>query len=172
MNLSLNRNGLKMNQDEFRKYIQDICTYYERRLPKDATCDLWFKKLISIPAEPLPWIFEKITENPDPPKNIPGLTWVFYKEWLTANPEKAEFKPDFDCPDCVDDRGYLHVHKGGYAYTYRCGMCKQGKIKIPFALKKDLIESGYEIEDPLKRLDRKLPRSIPKLVQNVFKVIK
>jgi len=167
-----------MNEQEFSAYIDDICNYYERKRPKDVTCDLWYKRLKGIPAEPLEWMLAKMFENAELPKNLPGRTWELYKEWLISHTEKALFPTTFDCPDCRDDPGILHVYaisvKTGarYFYAFNCAKCRQSPNKgWPYSLKKDLEEAGY-IEVNLKQSNRVAPeqKDIKALIDNVVKL--
>lgn len=165
-----------MTESEFTTFIQDICNYYERKLPKDSTADLWFSRIKGIPIEPLPWIFAKLTEN-EMPKNLPGAVWALYKEWLLSHSEKALYPTMFECPDCKDDPGYLHVTKvsergAKYTYVFNCGLCRQAPAKgYPYYNKADLLKAGFEILN-LLRGPNYLPRNVPALVNNVIKIVK
>jgi len=165
-----------MTEIEFTAYIDAVCNYYERRRPKDATCDLWYTRVKGIPAEPLEWIFAKLTQSDEVPKNLPGRTWQLYKEWLISHSEKALFPTTFDCPECKDVPGLLYVTaaspKTGLKmfYVFNCARCRQSPYKgWPYSLKKDLLEAGYTMVD-LHEGTRHFPRDIKKLADNVVKI--
>lgn len=167
-----------MNEQEFTKFIDDICNYYERKRPKDVTCDLWYRRLKGIPAEPLEWMFAKMVENSELPKNLPGRTWELYKEWLISHTERALFPKTFDCPDCRDEPGILYVWSISpkthlrQTFVFNCALCRQSPYKgWPYSLKKDLVEVGYGEVD-LKEFQGHRPpqKNIKALVDNVVKI--
>ncbi|OPX91904.1 MAG: hypothetical protein A4E53_00624 [Pelotomaculum sp. PtaB.Bin104] len=134
--------------------IHKACFYYERKIPKDDTMDLWCDKVKSIPDEAADYISQHITDSDIPPKNYPSVFWALFYAWQKANPEKTARKQDyFECPDCHEGIIYASKRKteGGIAYKYffRCCKCRQNHVQeYPKAYKDDLIKHGYEICNP------------------------
>lgn len=135
---------------EFTRVLKELTDYYERaKEPRHGTIELWFAKVKKIPGEPLPWIVSRIeSENETFPKNLPGALWAFYREWLSANPDRVAHIQPRDCPDCTDGLLWATIRKNGiqYSYVFRCCLCRQSMVQAyPLAGRRELGEDGYQV---------------------------
>lgn len=142
-----------MIEHRFRQIVVKACDFYERRVPKDETMDLWAEKVKGIPDQAAGYIEDHITDNDMLPKNIPGFMWVLCNAWQQANPGTQEANKVYKaCPDCID--GIIWASKANesgrkYEYIFRCCRCRQNHVQAyPKAYKNELELQGYEITTP------------------------
>ncbi len=143
-----------MVRSELVSFLRDLGAYYQQKVqPIDKSIDIWLEKVQRVPAEALPWIMKKITDDFESwPRNIPSAIWAFYHAWLDAHPEKRAYIHDRKCDEC-DSSGTLSVLKkterGTFvSYVFRCGKCGQSNLSgIPAARIGTLLMNGY-VERP------------------------
>jgi hypothetical protein len=133
-----------MQLNEFTKALTSLCDFYERKEPKQATIELWFRLVQRMPSEPIPWIVKKIQETQESfPRNMTAAFWGSYTEWQQAYPDKKAHKDYFHCPDCNDGLIFAKKEKNGvkYSYVFRCVKCKQDNTKAyPMASRLELLQ--------------------------------
>jgi hypothetical protein len=138
-----------MELHDFTGALTTLCNFYERKEPRQATMELWFKLVQRIPSEPISWIIKKIEETHDSfPKNVTSAFWGSYGEWQQTNPDKIKQQEFFDCPDCNEGLIFANKIKNGnnYRYVFRCVKCKQNHCRsYPFASRLELKEDGYDV---------------------------
>lgn len=137
-----------MQQIELVNLITELCSFYERKEPKQNTIELWFRLVKNIPSEPIKWITQRIFENNESfPRNITATLWATFTEWQSANPDKRAIENYFHCPDCNEGLIFASKEKNGinYKYVFRCAKCMQNKTKAyPVMSRLELLEN-YEV---------------------------
>lgn len=136
-----------MELNEFVNSISVLCSYYERKEPKQSTLEVWHRWCHRIPSEPLTWIVRKIEEDYENfPRNLPGAVFEAYGEWQQANPDKMAAERYFYCPDCIEGLIFTQkiIDNMKYSYVFRCGRCRQSRTTAyPIAGRLDLLGEGY-----------------------------
>lgn len=133
---------------EFTRVLTTLCDFYERKEPKQATIELWFRLIKDIPSEPIPWILKKIQENHESfPKNMTAVFLSMFREWQQANPDKRAIRHFFECPDCDDGLIFAKRETNGvnYRYVFRCVKCRQDKTQAYPEASKLSLSQDYEI---------------------------
>lgn len=135
-----------MQLHEFTKAVSTLCDFYERKEPKQATIELWFKLVNRMPSEPIPWIIKKIQETSDSfPRNITATFWGAYGEWQNAHPDKRAGKNYFDCPECSEGLIFAKSKASRGSYVFRCIRCKKDNTAAyPQASRLELLQD-YEV---------------------------
>jgi len=137
-----------MQLHEFTKAVSTLCDFYERKEPKQATIELWFKLVNRMPSDPIAWIVQKIQETSDSfPRNITATFWASYGEWQNANPDKRAHRAFFDCPECSEGLILAKSKTSRCSYVFRCIRCKQDNTKAyPQASRLDLLQD-YDVRE-------------------------
>jgi hypothetical protein len=136
-----------MKLPELTDLVNELSLFYERKEPKPATVELWYRLVKNIPSEPIKWITKKIEENYEAfPRNLTAALWSSYNEWQQAYPEKKAIEKYFACPDCKDGLilVYKLVNNYNYEFVFRCALCNQSRVRAyPKAVLKELLNQGY-----------------------------
>lgn len=117
-----------MTKAELIKFCKDLAIYFERKSISPETLMQWFADVGNVPAEPLPWIADKIKALDAFPKNFPGAVKRYWQDWFEANPDRRVKERELGCDGCVG--GYIQVSRfeqslrGWYNSTFRCATCK------------------------------------------------
>ena len=117
-----------MERSDFWNFSQDLAVYYGSEKLSTPTASgkaqlkAWYEQIRNMPAEPLPWIADKIKQSYDiMPKNLPKLMWALWYEWRELNPEKQAERINPEKCDC--DGGAILVNKDGAWVAVRCLRC-------------------------------------------------
>lgn len=163
-----------MLQNELVNIISELCSFYERKEPKIATIELWFRLVKNIPSEPLLWIVKKIQEVHESfPKNITSALWGTYTVWQQTFPEKKTIKRFFDCSDCNEGLIFARKKNAPHVseFVFRCSKCRQDNTRsYPLSSRLELLEE-YDVvpkEGNLKAYDKK---PISELISEIGGVI-
>lgn len=162
---------------EFGDTIKELCIYYERKKPTDASMDAWYKKVCRIENEAIPWIIDKIEDQINSfPQNIPATLLKYWDEWITSNRSNPiHDKSSNSCPEC--NGGLIHAYKiinnVRCMYVFACDTCKQCKFTaFPLKRKNQIIQSGYKLVDFMGDVKKqKLKWRLNKIIDSVGKEI-
>ena len=138
-----------MTKSEFEFFINKLLVYFGKEKfflsenTKRERLRVWYERVSSIPAEPLPWIQDQLQDNFDGlPTNIPKEVRHLWEVWLEANPGKRAYtnKACENCPYCQDGLMVLKIKPENYPYVIekvcRCGHCQSdNRQAIPMKTK-------------------------------------
>lgn len=161
-----------MTRPEFWEFAQDLAIYYGSEKLSTPTStgkaqlQSWYEQIQNMPAEPLPWIANRIKQSYDiMPKNLPKLMWALWFEWRDAHPEKRANRTDPANCDC--DGGVIMVwlsdSKGWVGV--RCLNCMPAlpdtfeladlggsrKHGVWQSTREELLREGWQVRTPRKR---------------------
>lgn len=113
-----------MNDVDFSQAANDIAEFLGASAPSASRIFAWLPKVQFIPAEALPYIVEKITDEVDRmPVNLPKAFREKFRAWQMENPDKVAKVIERGCADC--EAGILHLERNGQTASIFC-QCYSG----------------------------------------------
>ena len=115
-----------MNQVEFSEAANQIAEYLGASAPSATRIYAWLPKVENIPAEAVPFIVQRITDEAERmPVNLPKSFREQFSEWLRRNPNKVAKEADqAGCSDC--ENGILWLERGRETCAVYCANCFTG----------------------------------------------
>jgi len=82
-----------MMKHEFGELVNDLFSYFQKKVPPERTMGMWYEKCQSIPTECIPDITRYLTDMDELPKNLPGaihgLSRTGFGEIQTSRPRRT-----------------------------------------------------------------------------------
>jgi len=167
-----------MTENIFAHFLENVCSYFEKRQPSINTQDLWYDRARNIPDQAMDWLEKRIQEEFEMfPRNLPSVMWALYRRWLESDPTKQSEKTYFDCPEC-DGMGniflkkYNELNNARYYYVFACARCGQNINKTyPRSRLPQLLKAGYE-EHPQIHTPGDVSRNLRSMVAGIGKEVR
>jgi hypothetical protein len=127
---------------ELKQIVDDVCGYFQTKLPTENTIELWLDKLADLNLRSSrASIVNFLTNAETLPRNFPVAVRSAYSIWLKIQPKICEQR---GCDRCLS--GLLCAVKNGYSYIFRCGHCRTSTAAYPEATQYWLTEQGYKLD--------------------------
>lgn len=133
---------------ELTFFVENLCLYFERKIPSNETLEQWLPEVDHIPAEPLEWIAKQIKAGDTWPRNLPAAIKRGWSDWWEAHPKRRVQDRELGCDGC--HLGYIYVSffeeqlGGWYDITYRCAQCRPAYPRdMAMATVEQLASDGY-----------------------------
>lgn len=111
-----------MVMPEFEMFLKRLYDYFDKKqAPKLTQIKLWFERVEKISGEAVEQIYQDLTQEDGPPKNLPKAMWGSYAEWQRDHP--GEEGP-CECHGGIWEVCFYVEHMQEWAiYLIPCGRC-------------------------------------------------